>query len=103
LSHYRYVSDYAYNGFKALCQNKLLQSARAEAQLARTYPPSLLEWRANRKRANMALEALFPDGESSTCRAPLGSTFTARIPNHRLQICMNMPQNGQSWNRTILI
>jgi len=57
------VSDSAYDGYKAVCQRKLLQSARAECQLARAYPPSLLEWRANRKRVNMALEVQFPDGE----------------------------------------
>ncbi|CAG0891503.1 unnamed protein product [Darwinula stevensoni] len=60
----KYVSDHAYNGYKVLCQKKLLQSARLEAQLARTYPPCLLEWRANRKKANMALEAVFSDGET---------------------------------------
>ncbi|XP_065335143.1 unconventional myosin-XV isoform X4 [Cloeon dipterum] len=59
----KYVSDSAYNGYKAACQRKLLQSARAECQLARAYPPCLLEWRANRKRVNMSLECQFPDGE----------------------------------------
>ncbi|XP_059488252.1 unconventional myosin-XV isoform X3 [Neocloeon triangulifer] len=59
----KYVSDSAYNGYKAICQRKLLQSARVECQMARAYPPSLLEWRANRKKVNMALEVQFPDGE----------------------------------------
>jgi hypothetical protein len=59
----RYVSDHGYNGYKAVCQRKLLQSSRIEWQLARNYPPCLLEWRANRKRVNMALQIYFADGE----------------------------------------
>ncbi|XP_021936980.1 unconventional myosin-XV-like isoform X3 [Zootermopsis nevadensis] len=59
----KYVSDHGYNGYKAVCQRKLLQSSRIEWQLARNYPPCLLEWRANRKRVNMALQIYFADGE----------------------------------------
>ncbi|KAJ8897656.1 hypothetical protein PR048_003005 [Dryococelus australis] len=58
----RYVSDHGYDGYKALCQRKLLQSARVESNLARNYPPCLLEWRSNRKRVNMALTTECADG-----------------------------------------
>jgi myosin-15 len=61
---FRYVSDNGYDGYKAVCQRKLLQSARVEGQLSRAYPPNLLEWRANKKRVNMALEVQFADGEA---------------------------------------
>ncbi|XP_026686841.1 unconventional myosin-XV-like [Diaphorina citri] len=54
----KYVSDHAYNGYKQICQRKLLQSHN---QWARSCPPSLLEWRANRKRVNMALQLNFAD------------------------------------------
>ncbi|KAL1453076.1 hypothetical protein WDU94_007251 [Cyamophila willieti] len=57
----KYVSDHAYNGYKQICQRKLLQSHN---QWARACPPSLLEWRANRKRVNMGLQLNFADGES---------------------------------------
>ncbi|XP_046399408.1 unconventional myosin-XV isoform X2 [Ischnura elegans] len=60
----KYVSDSAYDGYKALCQRKILQSGKIEHQLARTYPPCMLEWRANRKRVNMALQVHFADDES---------------------------------------
>ena len=63
-SRFRYVSDHAYNGYKWLCQKKLLNCARIDYQLARQYPPCLLEWRGNRKRIGMALEASFTDGKS---------------------------------------
>ena len=34
-----------------------------EFQIARTYPPCLLEWKANRQRCSMALVAETADGE----------------------------------------
>lgn len=58
LSH-RFVSDYAFAGYKPVCQRKLMH-AMARSQLgtaaARAYPPSLLEWTANRQQASMALD-----------------------------------------------
>lgn len=62
----RYVSDHAYDGYKAHCQRKLLQGQRKlETEGRRTYPPSLLEWKSNTRRTNMALEAKFADGEDT--------------------------------------
>ncbi|XP_073998346.1 unconventional myosin 10A isoform X4 [Rhodnius prolixus] len=57
----KYVSDHGYNGYKSVCQRKLLES---QGKWPRTCTPSLLEWRANRKRVNMALQLHFSDGES---------------------------------------
>ncbi|RZF46223.1 hypothetical protein LSTR_LSTR010885 [Laodelphax striatellus] len=59
----KYVSDHGYDGYKAVCQQKLLASHN---QWLRSFPPNLLEWRANRKRVNMALQLHFADGESVT-------------------------------------
>ncbi|XP_014248612.2 unconventional myosin-XV isoform X2 [Cimex lectularius] len=57
----KYVSDHGYNGYKYVCQRKLLES---QNQWPRSHTPSLLEWRANRKRVNMALQLHFSDGET---------------------------------------
>ncbi|XP_065213017.1 unconventional myosin-XV isoform X2 [Planococcus citri] len=57
----KYVSDHGYNGYKAICQQKLLQSHN---QWARLYPPCLLEWKANRKKIHTAVQVHFADGES---------------------------------------
>lgn len=65
---FRFVSDYAPNGFKALCQHKLLhamQKCQSGSEAARTYPLSLLEWTANRKKAHMALQVHCLDGTSN--------------------------------------
>jgi hypothetical protein len=40
---------------------KLLQCGDIEAQLARTYPPSYLEWKASKKCASLALEVNYSD------------------------------------------
>ncbi|XP_043281933.1 unconventional myosin-XV isoform X2 [Venturia canescens] len=74
----KYVSDHAYDGYKAYCQRKLLQGERtvhrimnnnqpSNHHVPRTYPPCVLEWRANRNRVNMALTVGFYDGETTTC------------------------------------
>ena len=58
----RYVSDHAYDGYRAICQQKLMHSYAMNPALARAYPPTVMEWKANRKCVNMALEARYPDG-----------------------------------------
>lgn len=66
----RFVSDHAPAGYQALLQHRLIQ-ANQKTQLgsgsthetARTYPLSLLEWTANRKKANMVLHVHCFDGE----------------------------------------
>ncbi|XP_050539166.1 unconventional myosin-XV isoform X10 [Daktulosphaira vitifoliae] len=61
----KYVSDHGYDGYKSICQRKLL-SGHTCTPPARSSPPCLLEWRANRKRFNTALEFSMPDGETMT-------------------------------------
>ncbi|XP_065559306.1 unconventional myosin-XV-like isoform X1 [Artemia franciscana] len=63
----KYVSDHGLNGYDVICQQKLLQAAKTAAPsgIARSYPPSMLEWRCNKKKVNMAVEAKFPDEMSS--------------------------------------
>lgn len=57
------MSDHGLDGFAGLCQRKLLSSHKRSGGVARSCPPTELEWRSNRKKARMALEARFPDGE----------------------------------------
>ncbi|NXH96514.1 MYO15 protein, partial [Pachycephala philippinensis] len=65
----KFVSDYAFAGYKPVCQRKLMH-AMARSQLgaaaARTFPPSLLEWTANRQQASMALDLHCFNGVGST-------------------------------------
>lgn len=56
---HRFVSDYAFAGYKPVCQRKLMHAmahSHLGAAAARTFPPSLLEWTANRRQASMALD-----------------------------------------------
>lgn len=66
----RFVSDYGPAGCQALLQHRLIQanqktqlSSGSTPETARTYPLSLLEWTANRKKANMVLHVHCVDGE----------------------------------------
>ncbi|XP_038618715.1 unconventional myosin-XV [Tachyglossus aculeatus] len=66
----KFVSDYAHDGYKAVCQHKLMQAmAKGQSRpgAARTYPPTLLEWTVNRERANMALDIHCFNGDQFTC------------------------------------
>ncbi|KAG7316984.1 hypothetical protein KOW79_019282 [Hemibagrus wyckioides] len=73
----KFVSDNAYNSYKAVCQHKLIQAMQKSLygpEAARTYPLSLLEWTANRKKANMVLQVHCFDGSSFLC--PVNSWTT---------------------------
>ncbi|XP_072168442.1 unconventional myosin-XV-like [Diadema setosum] len=61
----KYVSDHAYNGYKAYCQHKLLSCDHhaTESRGSRTYPPTLLEWKAHQLQANMSLVTRLPGDE----------------------------------------
>uniref|UniRef100_A0A3B3ULS8 Myosin XVA n=1 Tax=Poecilia latipinna TaxID=48699 RepID=A0A3B3ULS8_9TELE len=67
--HLLFVSDHAPAGCQALLQHRLIQANQKMQQslgsfpeAARTYPLSLLEWTANRKKANMVLQVHCFDG-----------------------------------------
>ncbi|CAN7946873.1 unnamed protein product, partial [Ixodes hexagonus] len=56
----KYVSDHgSQDGYAGHCQQQLL---RSHGRDARVYPPCMLEWQANSKKARMALQAAFYDG-----------------------------------------
>ncbi|TSK31311.1 Unconventional myosin-XV [Bagarius yarrelli] len=66
----KFVSDNAFNSYKAVCQHRLIQAMQKSLygpETARTYPLSLLEWTANRKKANMVLQVHCFDGTSFLC------------------------------------
>uniref|UniRef100_M4AM36 Myosin XVA n=1 Tax=Xiphophorus maculatus TaxID=8083 RepID=M4AM36_XIPMA len=53
-----FVSDYGPDGYDCVCQNRLLQALQrlgVGPEYVRTYPPCLLEWTANRKKAHTVL------------------------------------------------
>lgn len=62
----RFVSDYGPEGYECVCQHRLLQALQRLGMgpgCVRTYPPCLLEWTANRKRANTVLHIYCFDGD----------------------------------------
>uniref|UniRef100_A0A3B3CPP3 Myosin XVAb n=1 Tax=Oryzias melastigma TaxID=30732 RepID=A0A3B3CPP3_ORYME len=84
-----FVSDYGPEGFNCVCQHRMLQGLQRVSvgpEYARTYPPCLLEWTANRKRAHMVLHILCFD-LSFLC--PLHSWTTGE------EIAKNILQHGR--------
>uniref|UniRef100_A0A9J7WWJ1 Myosin XVAa n=1 Tax=Cyprinus carpio carpio TaxID=630221 RepID=A0A9J7WWJ1_CYPCA len=85
----KFVSDHAYDGFKAVGQHKLIQAMQKSLygpETARTYPLSLLEWTANRKKANMVLQVHCFDGTSFLCPVhswTSGEELAGEILQHR--------------------
>eukprot|EP00057_Strongylocentrotus_purpuratus_P022213 XP_011676687.1 PREDICTED: unconventional myosin-XV isoform X1 [Strongylocentrotus purpuratus] len=73
----KFVSDHAYDGYKAYCQHKLLSCDphAIESQGSRTYPPSLLEWKAHQLQANMSLVTRLP-GEPDPINVQVDSWTT---------------------------
>ncbi|XP_068560532.1 unconventional myosin-XV [Cebidichthys violaceus] len=89
----KFVSDHAPAGCQALLQHRLIQ-ANQKTQLgsgstpetARTYPLSLLEWTANRKKASMVLHVHCLDGGSFLCPVhswTSGEDLAGHILRHR--------------------
>ncbi|XP_068445095.1 unconventional myosin-XV isoform X1 [Clinocottus analis] len=73
----KFVSDYGPEGYDCVCQHRLLQALQrlnVGPEYVRTYPPCLLEWTANRKRAHTVLHVHCFDGASFLC--PLHSWTT---------------------------
>ncbi|CAL8330796.1 unnamed protein product [Merluccius merluccius] len=73
----KFVSDYGPEGYDCVCQHRLLQALQRVSvgpEHVRTYPPCLLEWTANRKRAHTVLHIHCFDGVSFLC--PLHSWTT---------------------------
>ncbi|XP_069005770.1 unconventional myosin-XV [Embiotoca jacksoni] len=89
----KFVSDHAPAGSQALLQHRLIQANQkmqlgldSPSETARTYPLSLLEWTANRKKANMVLHVHCFDGESFLCPVhswTSGEDLSGDILRHR--------------------
>lgn len=80
------MSDHSPAACRALLQHRLIQASQktqigsgSAPEAARTYPLSLLEWTANRKKANMALHVHCFDGELECLK--FGSCFSLRKSN----------------------
>uniref|UniRef100_A0A3P8RPX6 Myosin XVA n=1 Tax=Amphiprion percula TaxID=161767 RepID=A0A3P8RPX6_AMPPE len=90
----KFVSDQAPAGCQALLQHRLIQGKQkmqigsgSAPETARTYPLSLLEWTANRKKANMVLHVHCFDGGSFLCPVhswTSGEDLAGHILRHRL-------------------
>uniref|UniRef100_A0A8C2YKT7 Unconventional myosin-XV n=1 Tax=Chinchilla lanigera TaxID=34839 RepID=A0A8C2YKT7_CHILA len=68
----KFVSDYGRNGFQAVCQHRLMQAMGSG--VARTFPPTQLEWTTIHEKASMALDVSCFNGDQFSCPAHSWST-----------------------------
>nr|XP_034311051.1 unconventional myosin-XV isoform X10 [Crassostrea gigas] len=91
----KFVSDIGLEGYQQLCQHKALQCANIEPKFSRVYPPCLLEWRAIQQKANMALEARFPDGHKMI--GHVESWTNAELFARHLLNIRGLQENSYGW------
>ncbi|XP_067859862.1 unconventional myosin-XV [Heptranchias perlo] len=97
----KFVSDYAYDGFKSVCQHRLLQAmqkVKCGSEGARTFPPCLLEWTANKRKANIALDISCPDGVSFLC--PVNSWTTGEELGQDILRHRDVTEGWRGWSVT---
>ncbi|KAJ7305984.1 hypothetical protein JRQ81_010350, partial [Phrynocephalus forsythii] len=95
----KFVSDYAFNGYKPICQHKLmraLEMAQAGAETSRAFPPTLLEWSASRDRVNMALDIYCFNGDHFSC--PVDSWTTGEVLAESVLKYRGLPGSCQGWS-----
>ncbi|XP_058013761.1 unconventional myosin-XV [Ahaetulla prasina] len=98
----KFVSDYAFDGYKPVCQHKLVQAmARAQdgGEAARAYPPTLLEWTASRDRVNMALDVYCFNGDHYSC--PVHSWTTGEGLAESLLRYRGLTDGCRGWSVTM--
>ncbi|XP_014911600.1 unconventional myosin-XV-like isoform X2 [Poecilia latipinna] len=95
----KFVSDYGPDGYDCVCQNRLLQALQRLSvgpEYVRTYPPSLLEWTANRKKAHTVLHVHCFDGMSFLC--PLHSWTTGEEMAKNILQHRGVVDGRQGWS-----
>ncbi|XP_069763279.1 unconventional myosin-XV isoform X2 [Narcine bancroftii] len=94
----KFVSDHGHNGYKSVCQHKLLQAmhkAKYGPEGARSYPPCLLEWTGNKRKANIAIMVSCFDGKKFLC--PVNSWTTGEELGRDLLRNRDVTEGGQGW------
>ncbi|KAM9857023.1 unconventional myosin-XV [Aulostomus maculatus] len=95
----KFVSDYGLEGYDCVCQRHLLQALQrlnVGPEHVRTYPPCLLEWTANRKRAHTVLHIHCFDGVSVLC--PLHSWTTGEEMARNILQHRNVVEGCRGWS-----
>ncbi|XP_056405576.1 myosin XVB [Hyla sarda] len=70
----KYVSDQGSEGYKAICQSKLLRAKQNEFNTLRTHALTLLEWTANERKGSMVVDVYTYSEEKYTAEVDSWTT-----------------------------
>ncbi|OTF76096.1 hypothetical protein BLA29_008958, partial [Euroglyphus maynei] len=92
----KYVSDYAPNLIRPILQRLLLTNDHHEQYNSRTYPPSLLEWKAMTQNCGSSIELNMANGDQKLCQ--IDSWSTAEQVTTELLKSIGFQNNHTGWS-----
>ncbi|XP_040294726.1 myosin XVB isoform X2 [Bufo bufo] len=96
----KYVSDQGSEGYKAICQSKMLRAKQTDLNAVRTHAPTLLEWTANERKGKMVMDIYTYSEEKYT--AEVDSWTTAEQLAAWLLQSRGVSDNSRGWSISIL-
>ena len=96
----KYVSDHAFNGYKSICQQKILKCPTIGSDITRNGPITSLEWLANEQQVGSAVEISLMDSSSHLTQAD--SWDTCEDACRHLMKYLGLPEgNCSGWSLTV--
>ncbi|CAJ0955651.1 unnamed protein product [Ranitomeya imitator] len=96
----KYVSDQGSEGYKAICQSKMLRAKQKDLSTVRSHAPTLLEWTANERKGKMVVDIYTYNEEKYT--AEVDSWTTAEQLSGWLLQSRGAGDNSRGWSISVL-
>ncbi|KAM4033410.1 myosin XVB [Anomaloglossus baeobatrachus] len=96
----KYVSDEGSEGYKAICQNKMLRANQKDINSVRSHALTLLEWTANERKGKMVVDIYTYNEEKYT--AEVDSWTTSEQLSGWLLQSRGAGENNRGWSISVL-
>ncbi|XP_077107866.1 unconventional myosin-XVB-like isoform X2 [Ranitomeya variabilis] len=96
----KYVSDQGSEGYKAICQSKMLRAKQKDLSTVRSHALTLLEWTANERKGKMVVDIYTYTEEKYT--AEVDSWTTAEQLSGWLLQSRGAGDNSRGWSISVL-